>query len=532
MKAITVAFLLCGAAALAAGCRAVEAPALEVRVAAADVVIASPAGTARPPFSFNAEDDAFLDLVQRGGWNWAMDAANKTSGMVRDRDSKPYTSVAGVGFQLAAFPVAVERGWITRGEAERRVVTILRTLAGVRTSRRFGMYQHFVDGETGELSAEAYEDVVSTIDSALLFSGCIVASSYFGGEVATLGDRLVAEADWAAFLDAGEPDPHERGYLSLGWKPDDQKNNPTGPGKFLSYYWHDAGCEHRLCTFLAVAAPDPARRIAPPVYYRLRRQVGTDAALGTKGSDESRVVYFPWSGALFTNQFSHLFLNYAGMGPDDPAGNGVEGRARVDWWENARRMTNLHRARAVALREKNAASPFGEHAWGFTASDRTPERPGDRSGYQVAGCFPELDEQAMSGSRLLHDFSWYRPKATDPGDGSIAPYGAGMSVLFEPSASLAALRNYRRLAEQTPALAELWRDPAKGGHGFADAYNAPKGWVAPDHLAIDQLPMLLAIENARTGLVWRLFHAHPVVKAGMERLKLELDPSRGGIAPR
>ncbi|HYD02075.1 MAG TPA: glucoamylase family protein [Phycisphaerales bacterium] len=532
MKAITAAFLLYAATVLMGGCRTVEAPVTGADVAAARVVIASPAGTARPPFRFSAEDEAFLDLVQRGGWNWAMQAANKTSGMVPDRDSKPYISVAGVGFQLAAFPVAVERGWISRTEAERRIVTILRTLAGAKTSRKFGMYQHFVDGETGELSHEAYEDVVSTIDSALLFSGCLVASSYFGGEVAALADGLVADADWAAFLGAGEPEPHERGYLSLGWKPDDQKKDPTGPGKFLSYYWQDSGCEHRLCTFLAVAAPDPSRRIPPSVYYRLRRQIGGDAALGEKGSDGSRLVYFPWSGALFTNQFSHLFLNYASMGPDDPAGNGVRDRARVDWWENARRTTNLHRARAVALRKKDPGSPFGEHAWGFTASDRTPERPGDRSGYQVAGCFPELDEHAMSGSRLLHDFSWYRPKATDPGDDSIAPYAAGMCVLFEPSASVSALRNYRQLAETTPALAELWRDPAAGGHGFADAYNAPKGWVAPDHLAIDQLPMLLAIENARTGLVWRLFHRHPVVKAGMERLNLELDPSRGGSPPR
>lgn len=542
MKAITGAFLVVYVAAALAGCTGGPAANEEPRVGskdlpstaapvaeAANVKIASPAGTPRPPFAFSADDSAFLDLVQRGAWNWAMHSANKTSGMVPDRDSKPYISIAGVGFQLASFPIAVERGWITREEAQRRVDTILRTLSNAKTSRKFGMFQHFVDGETAELSKEAYEDVVSTIDSGLLFAGCIVASSYFGGETAALADRLVAEADWAAFLDQGNPKPYERNFLSLGWKPNDLKNDPTGPGKFLSYYWHDAGCEHRLCTFLAVAAPDADKRIPAEVYYRLRRQIGTDPALGAKGTDESRLIYFPWSGALFTNQFSHTFLNYAAMGTDRPAG-WVPDRAAVDWWENARRTTNLHRARAVELKKKNSASPFGENAWGFTASDRTPENATAPSGYQVAGCFPELDEAAMGGSRLLYDFSWYRPKATDPGDNSIAPYAAGMSIVFEPAASLAALRNYKRLAETTPTLARLWEDPAKGGHGFADAYNTKgpggKGWVTPDHLAIDQLPMLIAIENARSGLVWRLFHQHPVVQQGMTRLGLSLNPPR------
>jgi len=496
---------------------------------AAAVVIASPPNTPRPPFTFSPEDDAFLTLIQRGGWNWAMHAANATSGMVPDRDSKPYISIAGVGFQLAAFPIAVERGWISRADAQKRVDTILRTLAHTRTSRKFGMYQHFVDGDTGELSPIAYEDVVSTIDSALFFSGCIVASSYFGGDTATLADSIVASADWSAFYDVGTPPPRdfERGFLSLGWKPLDLKHNPTGPGTFLPYYWHDAGCEHRLATFLAIAAPDPAKRIPTDTYYRLRRQIGADAALGPKGSDEARLIYFPWSGALFTNQFSHLFINYSAMGPDNPSAApfNIADRARVDWWENARRTTNLHRARAIALHKQDPTSPFGPDAWGFTASDRTPpppppDRAGATSGYQVAGCFPELDETAMTGARLLYDFSWYRPKPTDPGDSSIAPYAAGMSILFEPTASLSALRHYKHLAQTTPALAKLWQDPTTGGHGFADAYNAPAQWVAPDHLAIDQLPMMIAIENARTGLVWRLFHQHPVVKAGMERLGL------------
>ncbi|MBY0307871.1 MAG: hypothetical protein K2Q09_03935, partial [Phycisphaerales bacterium] len=479
-------------------------------------VISGLPGTARPPFAFSPDDAAFLELVQRGCWNWAVDAANPVSGMVPDRDSQSYASTAGVGFQLAAFPVAVEHGWMGRAEAERRVLTILTTLANAQTTRKFGMFQHFVDGATGELPRGPYEDVVSTIDSALLMCGCIVASSYFGGEIARVADRLVAAADWAAFLNAS-PDakPHERGFVSLGWKPKDLKNDPVGEGAFLPYYWLDAGCEHRIVSFLAVAAPDEAKRAPAELYYRLRRQVGIDTSLGASAA-EQRLVYFPWSGALFTSQFSHVFLNYGAMGPDDPAAHGVPGRARVDWWENSRRTTNLHRARCAAYGRAHPGSGgggFGPDAWGLTASDCT-------RGYQVPGVFPELDEEAMAGSRLLDDFSWFRPK-DDFGDGSIAPYAAGMSVLFEPGAAVAALRHYRSVAETGGGdLRRVWDEPAKGGYGFADAFNVQKEWVSKDRLAIDQLPMLLAIENARTGLVWRLFHAHRVVRAGLERLRL------------
>ncbi|MFT3685954.1 MAG: glucoamylase family protein [Phycisphaerales bacterium] len=482
---------------------------------AAHILIASPANTPRPPFTFSADDSAFLDLVQRGSWNWAMHAANKNSGMVPDRDSQAYVSTAGVGFQLASFPIAVEHGWITREEAAQRVDRILTVLSNVKTTRKFGMYQHFIDGDTGEMPKGSYEDVVSTIDSGLLFCGCIVASSYFGGEIAQKADALIAAADWAAFVNKGDSKnakEFERGFLSLGWKPRNLRSDPVGEGSFLPYYWLDAGCEHRIVSFLAVAAPDPTHRADANLYYRLRRQIGRDKSLGAAGKNQ--IIYFPWSGAIFTNQFSHLFMNYAAMGPDNPAAHGVENRAQVDWWENARRTTNLHRARAIAYGKKFPKTGFGENAWGLTASDCT-------NGYQVSGAFPDLDEDAMTGARLMYDFSWYRP-GDDFGDSSIAPYGAGMSILFEPKAAIAALRNYKQIAAQSDGvLKNVWADPTTGGHGFADAFNMEKDWVGKDHLAIDQLPMLIAIENARTGLVWRLFHQHPVVQAGMARLGLE-----------
>ena len=113
----------------------------------------------------------------------------------------------------------------------------------------------------------------------------------------------------------------------------------------------------------------------------------------------------------------------------------------------------------------------------------------------------------------------------DFGDGTLAPYAAGSSIMFDPARAVAALRHYHDL--KAPDGSPLvWNDPAiNNGFGFRDAFNAGTGWVARDFVSIDQGPLILAIENARTGLLWRVFHEHPIVRAGVERLRLGHPPA-------
>lgn len=469
-----------------------------------DVVIGAPDGTARPPFAFSPEDEAFLDEVQRSAFEffWKAGAAYPPAAMAPDRTSKPTVSVAGVGFQLSALCVGAERGWVSRDEASARAEQILRVLAGNPENRKGGLFYHFIDPATGGQPSEAYEHVVSTIDSALLFAGILTASQYFGGAVRELGDALFADADWVFFVSDGE-DPLAKGYISLGWKPA-ALENPTGPGALLPYAWIDSGDEHRLVTFLAVCAPVEARRVDPALYYRLRRQLGAHG-------DTGPMVWFPWSGALFTNFFAHCWIDYAGMGPDTPRAFGIANRSSVDWWENSRRAVRLHRLKAIENPKK--VPTLGVNAWGLTASDYA-------GGYAVPGVFPEA--LPMPGAIPQLDYPVFEP-TDDYGDGTIAPYGAGSSVMFEPEAAVAALRYYRGL-RASDGSALVWRDPADGGYGFLDAFNLGTNWVASDYVAIDQGPLLLAIENARSGLIWRVFHEHPYVKEGTRRLRL--DPTR------
>ncbi len=489
------------AASLSAGCAAhqpaaEQAPPDTTRIPS---VLAN-SQTPRPPFHFSPEDQLFLEQVQHGAFNFLYHGAVPQTGMVPDRSSGSIVSVAGVGFQLAALCIGVEHAWITREQGQARALQILDVLARDAAIRHEGLFQHFLDGKTGgRHSDKGMEHVVSTTDTAWLFSGMLVASQYFAGDVQTKADEIFAQANWNAFLSGNEAKPHERGYISLGWR----SPEPARAGGMLPFYWADSGCEHRVVTFLAVCAPRDEFRIDPATYYKLRRPLGDYADIGP-------MVYLPFSGALFTAAFSHCFIDYAAMGPDDPTAFGFPSKPRVDWWENSRRLTRLHQVKCAENPKK--LPTLGENAWGLTASDY----PG---GYQVPGLFP--NPIAMPWAIPEFDYAVFFPRE-DYGDGTIAPYGAGSAIMFDPVRSLAALRHYRSLTgPDGQPLA--WRDPASGGYGFLDAFRVGRTgetpWVDQDCLAIDQGPMLVAIENARTGLIWKLFHAHPYVKEGAARVK-------------
>lgn len=474
---------------------------------ASEWVIESPPDLKRPPFTFAPADDTFLEEVQKASFGFLWKACDPTTGMVRDRTSVDFVSVAGVGFQLAALPIAAERGWVTRDQARDRALTILRALEAEPTNRKAGLFYHFLEGANAK---PRDMDVVSTIDSAIFFAGALAAGSAFDGEVRAIADRLYADADWTFFILKNPPkaEPVNAGLISLGWKPTDH-SKPQGDGNLLPYVWIDAGDEQRLVTLLAVSAPNPKHRVDPALYYRLRRQLGAYAESGV-------LQWFPYSGALFTNFFAQTFINYAAMGPDNPAAQGAERRPRIDWWENARRAVQLHRIKATeaGAQTGSAKTPtLGANAWGLSACDGP-------NTYLVPGVFP--NRIPTQGEVLDQDYTAFTAK-DDLGGGYIAPYAAGCAVMFDPAAALSALRYYRSLKTGTGEPL-VWREPGadwSGGYGFQDSFNLGSGWVAPDCVAIDQGPLVLSIENARTGLVWKLFHAQPAVREGFARLGLK-----------
>ncbi len=460
----------------------------------------------RPPFAFAEADEAFLEEVQLGCFNYFWNAVDPVTGMVRDRTSAEFISVAGVGYQLAAMVVADERGWVTHEEAKGRTLQIVRALHANPDNRPGGVFYHFLAPETAGPSGGAYEQVASTIDSAILFAGLLTASAHFGGEIATLADEMVNQADWTAFVEQDHQRDFEQGLVSLGWeKPADE--DASFEDGLMHYTWADAGDEQRLIYFIAQTPEEADHRLPPETYYKPRRTLGDVPG-------EGEVVWFPWSGALFTAFFAHCWIDYAAMGEDDPAAFEVEHRRPTDWWENSRRLVQLHRQRATD--PDRPFKGFGEHVWGLSACD-------GEGGYLVPGHFPKLSDEQLGRPEFDH---LTIEMEDDWRDGTVAPYTAGSAIIFEPEAAVAALRHYRELAnEEAPSL---WEDPSSGGFGFADSFRPSADgsveWVAHDRVAIDAGPMLVCIENARTGLIWKTFASHNFVRNAYG--KLGLKPAR------
>jgi hypothetical protein len=67
----------------------------------------------------------------------------------------------------------------------------------------------------------------------------------------------------------------------------------------------------------------------------------------------------------------------------------------------------------------------------------------------------------------------------------------------------------------------VWRDPDDGGYAFADSFKLDPPRAHDENFGIDVGPLLLGIENYRTGLIWRLFMDHDVAQNAVRRLKLK-----------
>ncbi len=425
--------------------------------------------------SFNPVDSALLEEIQKACFLYFWNEVGDPAPLVKDRLKSPVSSIAAVGFQLSSLPIGVEHGWISRAAGQRRALLVLRALIRHKGNRRAGIYLHFPDHNSGGISRVGYEQVASTVDTALFIAGAITAGQYFGGDVLAYADHVVREADWRSFATTPE------GFLSMGWRPANLENM-NGPGQFLPHCWHDAGDEERLVYFLAVASPNKDRAVSPEVYYRLKREVRSHADLPP--------YVVTWPGALFTYFFSHCWIEYRLFGLDDPSAFGIN-TIPVDWYENSRRAVLTHRARC--MEQSGRFSTLSENVWGLSACV-------GRDGYIV----PRV------GPNLAREDKWYF--------GTVAPYAAGSAIMFAATESVAALRAMRTLADPSGRLV-AWRDPADGGYGFVDAFNLDQAYASDDYVGIDQGPMLLAIENARTGLIWRLFMQSRTAQLAVERLR-------------
>jgi hypothetical protein len=207
-----------------------------------------------------------------------------------------------------------------------------------------------------------------------------------------------------------------------------------------------------------LAAASPTHSIPKEVYTN---GYGKNGAIKTGNTYYGYTLPLGELAPLFWVQYSYL-----GMDPhfsDDYA----------NYWEQNVNATLIDYSYCVANPKKYVG--YSENCWGLTASD-------NQSGYD-----------AHSPSNDL---------------GVITPTAALSSFPYTPTQSMNALKFfYYKLGDH------LW-----GDYGFYDAFNITTGWTADSYLAIDQGPIIVMIENYRSGLLWDLFMSAPEVQAAKTKL--------------
>lgn len=413
----------------------------------------------RPKFPA-ISDDSLLTLVQARTFRYFYDFAHPVSGLARERNtSGDVVTTGGSGFGLAAFPVAVERGFISRADALTHCTKVVNFLAD-QAERFHGAYPHWLDGRTGKTIAFSTKDNgADLVETAFLIEGLLVLRQYFSGATAeetALRDKITAiweGVEWTWFQQNRQNVLYWHWSPNYGW----EMNMPIRG-------WNEA-----LIVYV-LAASSPAYSIDKTVYTQGWARNGA-----IRNNKKYYDILLPLGeekgGPMFFAHYSFLGLNpmrlsdeYADYGEQNTA------HARINY--------------AYSLGHRDQPADSTQAHWGLTASDIP-------NGYTATS--PTND------------------------NGTTAPTAALASMPYTPAESMAALRYfYYTLGDK------LW-----GEYGFYDAFNLPSRWFARSYIAIDQGPIIVMIENYRSGLIWRLFMSCPDIQEGLRRLDMTYLPENG-----
>jgi len=318
---------------------------------------------------------------------------------------------------------------------------------------------------------------LSTIDTSLLLGGVLFAQSYFTGsdtsekEIRALADSIYARVDWQWARNGAAS-------VTMGWHPEDG---------FISARWIGYN-EGMILNILALGSPthpvDSTTWSAWTSGYQWATYHG-----------QSFVQFAP----LFGHQYSHLWIDFRGIKDAYMQGRGI------DYFENSRRATLAQRAYAIA--NPQGFGGYNANVWGLTACDG----PANKT-LTIGGRSRQFHTYMARGASSLEE----------PDDGTLCSTAAGGSVPFAPEIAIPALLKMR----------EIYDDKLYQTYGFVDAFNPTftaqgqqetgtvdptLGWFDVDYLGIDQGPILIMIENYRTGLVWNVMKTNAHIIRGLQR---------------
>jgi hypothetical protein len=416
-------------------------------------------------------DDKELNRLQLTTLQYYLHEINPANGLVRDKTDKTApASIAAVGLALASIPVLVERGVISREFAPEIALRTLRFFRdaphgpGPDATGYKGFYYHFLDMKSGR---RVWNCELSTIDSAFLFAGMLTCAAYFDqeteeeDELRRLVDELFGKADWQWALNGGPA-------ISHGWRPE---------SGFIPHYWK--GYDEALLLYIlglgSKTFPLPVESYAAYCStYHWRNIYGRE------------ILH---SGPLFTHQLSQLWIDLRGIRDKFMRDH------NTDYFQNSRQATYLHRE--YAIQNPHGFVGYGEHCWGFTACDG-----------------PGWMTRKINGvDRQFYDYI-ARGAPDGPDDGTVAPWVVLASLPFAPEIVIPTINHMAQL-----------NIGVNSRYGYKPSFNqtyevadSPTGWwVTPYHFGVDQGPIILMIENYRTGLIWEIMRRSHYIVSGLKQ---------------
>jgi hypothetical protein len=422
-------------------------------------------------YPLTAADEAMLDSIQEKTFLFFMGEHHPEWGIVKDRTASwAPASIASTGFGIPSFAIGAERGWITRDEAAQITLNIVNFLMNssqsddtLATGYR-GFFYHFLRMDTG---LREWRCELSSVDTGLLMMGILFARNYYDRDNATetqireQASGLLGNIDWE-FMIMPDTGDYAR-QISMGWHPE------TG-------LHHMGWSGYNEALFLYILAAGTGLENAKESY----RSWLSSYKWQTPYEGLSHVAFPP----LFGHQFPHCFIDFRGLADEYMRERGI------DYFDNSRRATYVQWQ--YAIDNPHGWVGYDSLCWGVTASDG----PGDTYNFDDRE-FLGYAGRGTSGS----GYNYFD-------DGTIAPYGPLSSLPFAPEIVIPTIRS----------INEKLGDRIWGRYGFYDSFNLTADWVNNDFIGIDQGPMLIMIENFRTGLVWNYVMKDEVVQKGLETL--------------
>jgi len=327
------------------------------------------------------------------------------------------------------------------------------------------------------------------VETAYLVQGLLSVKAYMNIEnsrealIAGRIDKLWREVEWSWYQKDHEPVLYWHWSPHYGWAMDFQIR----------------GYNECLITYV-LGASSPTYPISTEAYHkgwaRGGKIVNSSPEPGAEGLTLSH-NFAPRGGPLFWSHYSYLGLDPRGL-KDQYA----------DYWEinRAHVLTNLQ----YCIENPNHYKGYGEKSWGLTASYSIPN-------FKRLAANP--DTSVHFGNDPDVGYAAHKPYLKDYS--VISPTAALSSFPYAPKECMKALKYfYYNLGDK------LW-----GPYGFYDAFSETYNWFPKKYLAIDQGPIVVMIENYRSGLLWDLFMKDKDVQIGLRRLGFSspwLDGMKGG----